>query len=98
MKVINPRPIPPKGSYVDSKGKRRIRLAIDIMVNHGQRFFDTFRYAAPVVFDITLGKYVIRLDHVKRDLMRQYESLRHRSDVVICIADAKPMPPLPSFR
>lgn len=44
-------PTPPEGSYVDSNGKRWITLDIDIMVNHGERFFCTFRYTAPVTFD-----------------------------------------------
>lgn len=48
-------PTPPEGSYVDSNGKRWITLDIDIMVNHGERFFCTFRYTAPVTFDYEIG-------------------------------------------
>ena len=81
-------PTPPEGSYVDSNGKRWITLDIDIMVNHGKRFFCTFRYTAPVTFDYEIG-WLTMLDNLQDALYKRYTSLQHRDDVRIILGDAK---------
>ena len=85
--MLHPIP-PPEGSYVDSNGKRWITLDIDIMVNHGERFFCTFRYTAPVTFDYEIG-WLTMLDNLQDALYKRYTSLQHRDDVRIILGDAK---------
>ena len=46
---------PPEDSFLDSMGRRHIRLDVDIMTCNGMRFFTTFRYTAPVSFDFSQG-------------------------------------------
>ena len=46
---------PPEHSFIDSMGRRHIRLDVDIMKCNGARYFTTFRYTAPVSFDFSQG-------------------------------------------
>lgn len=46
---------PPEHSFLDSMGRRHIRLDVDIMTCNGMRYFTTFRYTAPVSFDFSQG-------------------------------------------
>lgn len=46
---------PPEYSFLDSMGRRHIRLDVDIMTCNGTRYFTTFRYTAPVSFDFSQG-------------------------------------------
>ena len=46
---------PPKYSFRDNMGRRYIKLDIDIMTCNGKKYFTTFRYTAPVSFDLSMG-------------------------------------------
>ena len=48
---------PPQYSFLDNMGRRYIKLDIDIMTCNGMRYFTTFRYTAPVSFDLSMGGY-----------------------------------------
>ena len=53
---------PPEHSFLDSMGRRHIRLDVDIMTCNGMRYFTTFRYTAPVSFDFSQGWVRIAAD------------------------------------
>ena len=87
-------------STVDSWGNRTILLAIDIMVEHGERFYCTFRWKAPLEFSFSRGWHVDG-EGLEEALYKTYPTLRNRKDVLICLADAKPIRPsltVPSHR
>lgn len=80
--------LPPEYSFLDSMGRRHIRLDVDIMTCNGTRFFTTFRYTAPVSFDFSQG-WVTDCSGLPDSLFEQYPTLAHRKDIRICLNDAK---------
>lgn len=80
---------PPKHSFVDGNGQRFIFLDIDIMLRNGERFFTTFRYKAPVHYDFYLGQWCVEADGLSDELNIKYSFLRNRTDVRICLNEAK---------
>ena len=79
---------PPEHSFLDSMGKRHIRLDVDIMTCYGTRFFTTFRYTAPVYLDFSQG-WVTDCSGLPDSLFEKYPTLAHRKDIRICLNDAK---------
>ena len=79
---------PPEHSFIDSMGRRHIRLDVDIMKCNGARYFTTFRYTAPVSFDFSNG-WVVDCSGLPDSLFDKYPTLSHRNDIRICINDAK---------
>lgn len=78
---------------MDSDGNRTATLLIDVMVEHGERFFCTFRYKAPVCLDLSAGWH-IDYTGLMSQLIDRYPSLGKRDDVVICLEDAVIVKPL----
>ena len=81
---------PPEYSVVDSWGNRTMLLDIDIMIEHGERFFRTFRYKAPVRLDLKIGWYV-DCETLSDEVDKAYPYLKARNEVRICLTDAKPV-------
>lgn len=79
---------PPEYSFLDSNGRRHIRIDVDIMTCNGTRYFTTFRYTAPVSFDFSQG-WVTDCSGLTDSLFEKYPTLSHRNDIRICINDAK---------
>ena len=79
---------PPEYSFLDSMGRRHIRLDVDIMKCNGARYFTTFRYTAPVSFDFSRG-WVVDCNGLPDSLFEKYPTLVHRKDIRICLNDAK---------
>lgn len=79
---------PPEHSFLDNTGRRYIKLDIDIMTCNGTKFFTTFRYTAPVLFDFSQG-WVTDCSGLPNSLFDKYPTLSHRKDISICINDAK---------
>lgn len=79
---------PPEHSFLDSIGRRYIRLDIDIMTCYGEKFFTTFRYTAPVSLDFSHG-WVTDCSGLPDSLFEKYPTLSHRNDIRICLNDAK---------
>ena len=79
---------PPEHSFLDNTGRRYIKLDIDIMTCNGTKFFTTFRYTAPVLFDFSQG-WVTDCSGLQDRLFDKYPTLSHRKDIRICLNDAK---------
>lgn len=48
----------PKGSWLDMKGQRWMKVAIDVMIGGG-KFLRQITMTFPVNFDMALGKYMV---------------------------------------
>ena len=79
---------PPEYSFLDSMGMRHIIIDVDIMTCNGTRYFTTFRYTAPVSFDLSHG-WVTDCSGLPDSLFEKYPTLANRNDIRICINDAK---------
>ena len=81
---------PPQYSFLDNMGRRYIKLDIDIMTCNGMRYFTTFRYTAPVSFDLSMGGvWVTDLGGLPDSIFEKYPTLARRDDIRICLNDAK---------
>ena len=81
---------PPEHSFLDSMGRRHIRLDVDIMTCNGMRYFTTFRYTAPVSFDLSMGGgWAADLSGLPDSIFEKYPTLASRDDIRICLNDAK---------
>lgn len=67
----------PKGSWLDMKGQRWMKVAIDVMIGGG-KFLRQIMMTFPVNFDMALGKYMVDMgdmdDFIDR-VNQQYPSL-----------------------
>lgn len=67
----------PKGSWLDMKGQRWMKVAIDVMIGGG-KFLRQITMTFPVNFDMALGKYMVDMgdmdDFIDR-VNQQYLSL-----------------------
>lgn len=67
----------PKGSWLDMKGQRWMKVAIDVMIGGG-KFLRQITMTFPVNFDMALGKYMVDMgdmdDFIDR-VNQQYPSL-----------------------
>lgn len=67
----------PKGSWLDMKGQRWMKVAIDVMIVGG-KFLRQITMTFPVNFDMALGKYMVDMgdmdDFIDR-VNQQYPSL-----------------------
>ena len=82
---------PPKHSFLDNMGRRYIKLDIDIMTCNGEKYFTTFRYTAPVSFDLSIrgGVWAADLSGLPDSIFEKYPTLARRDDIRICLNDAK---------
>lgn len=66
-----------KGSWLDKKGQRWIKVAIDVMIGGG-KFLRQITMTFPVNFDVALGKYMVDMgdmDDFRDRVNQQYPSL-----------------------
>lgn len=67
----------PKGSWLDKKGQRWMKVAIDVMIGGG-KFLRQITMTFPVNFDVALGKYMVDMgdmDDFRDRVNQQYPSL-----------------------
>nr|DAF96641.1 MAG TPA: hypothetical protein [Siphoviridae sp. ctfrT39]DAG03863.1 MAG TPA: hypothetical protein [Siphoviridae sp. ct0vA12] len=68
----------PKGSWLDKKGQRWMKVAIDVMIGGG-KFLRQITMTFPVNFEMALGKYMVDMGDMNdfRDRVnQQYPSLK----------------------
>ena len=79
-----------KGTVYKKKISIVSKLDIDIMTCNGMRYFTTFRYTAPVSFDLSMGGvWVTDLGGLPDSIFEKYPTLARRDDIRICLNDAK---------
>ena len=67
----------PKGAWLDKKGQRWMKVAIDVMIG-GDKFLRQITMTFPVNFDMTFGKYMVDMgdmDDFRDRVNQQYPSL-----------------------
>lgn len=69
----------PKGSWLDMKGQRWMKVAIDVMIG-GCKFLRQITMTFPVNFDMALGKYMVDMGDMDdfRDRVNQQYPLLER--------------------
>lgn len=69
----------PKGSWLDKKGQRWMKVAIDVMIGGGGKFLRQITMTFPVNFEMALGKYMVDMgdmDDFRDRVNQQYPSLK----------------------
>ena len=67
----------PKGSWLDQKGQRWMKVVFDVMILGG-KFLRQITMTFPVNFDMALGKYIVDMgdmDDLRDRVNQQYPSL-----------------------
>lgn len=67
-----------KGSWLDKKGQRWMKVAIDVMIGGG-KFLRQITMTFPVNFEMALGKYMVDMgdmDDFRDRVNQQYPSLK----------------------
>ena len=67
----------PKGSWLDQKGQRWMKVVFDVMIGGG-KFLRQITMTFPVNFDMALGKYIVDMgdmDDLRDRVNLQYPSL-----------------------
>ena len=67
----------PKGSWLDKKGQRWMKVVFDVMIGGG-KFLRQITMTFPVNFDMALGKYMVdmgNMDDFRDRVNLQYPSL-----------------------
>ena len=67
----------PKGSWLDQKGQRWMKVVFDVMIGGG-KFLRQITMTFPVNFDMALGKYMVdmgNMDDFRDRVNMQYPSL-----------------------
>lgn len=68
----------PKGSWLDKKGQRWMKVAIDVMIGGG-KFLRQITMTFPVNFEMALGNYMVDMgdmDDFRDRVNQQYPSLK----------------------
>lgn len=68
----------PKGSWLDQKGQRWMKVVFDVMIGGGGKFLRQITMTFPVNFDMALGKYMVDMgdmDDLRDRVNQQYPSL-----------------------
>lgn len=66
----------PKGSWLDQKGQRWMKVVFDVMI--GGKFLRQITITSPVNFEMALGKYMVDMgdmDDFRDRVNQQYPSL-----------------------
>ena len=69
----------PKGSWLDQKGQRWIKVAFDVMIGGG-KFLRQITMTFPVNLDLSLRKYIVDFGDAsdfRGKVNQQYPSLQH---------------------
>ena len=67
----------PKGSWLDQKGQRWMKVVFDVMIGGG-KFLRQITMTVPVNFEMSLGKYMVDMgdmDDLRDRVNQQYPSL-----------------------
>ena len=67
----------PKGSWLDQKGQRWMKVVFDVMIGGG-KFLRQITMTFPVNFEMALGKYMVDMgdmDDLRDRVNQQYPSL-----------------------
>ena len=67
----------PKGSWLDQKGQRWMKVVFDVMIGGG-KFLRQITMTFPVNFEMALGKYIVDMgdmDDFRDRVNQQYPSL-----------------------
>lgn len=67
----------PKGSWLDQKGQRWMKVVFDVMIGEG-KFLRQITMTFPVNFEMSLGKYLVDMgdmDDLRDRVNQQYPSL-----------------------
>ena len=67
----------PKGSWLDKKGQRWMKVVFDVMIGGG-KFLRQITMTFPVNFDMALGKYMVDMgdmDDLRDRVNQQYPSM-----------------------
>ena len=73
----------PKGSWLDKKGQRWMKVVFDIMSGGGEKFIRQIDLAFPYNFDFGLKKYVVNMDdygNLRNIVLQKYPSLARYGD------------------
>ena len=68
----------PKGSWLDQKGQRWMKVVFDVMIGGG-KFLRQITMTFPVNFEMALGKYMVDMgdmDDLRDRVNQQYPSLK----------------------
>ena len=68
----------PKGSWLDQKGQRWMKVVFDVMIGGGGKFLRQITMTFPVNFEMALGKYMVDMgdmDDLRDRVNQQYPSL-----------------------
>ena len=68
----------PKGSWLDQKGQRWMKVVFDVMIGGGKKFLRQITMTFPVNFEMALGKYMVDMgdmDDFRDRVNQQYPSL-----------------------
>lgn len=68
----------PKGSWLDQKGQRWMKVVFDVMIGGG-KFLRQITMTFPVNFEMALGKYMVDMgdmDDFRDRVNQQYPSLK----------------------
>lgn len=69
----------PKGSWLDQKGQRWMKVIFDVMIGGG-KFLRQITMTFPVNLDLSLGNYLVDMGDVsdfRGKVNQQYPSLQH---------------------
>ena len=69
----------PKGSWLDQKGQRWMKVVFDVMIGGG-KFLRQITMTFPINFDMALGKYMVDFGDAsdfRGKVNQQYPSLQH---------------------
>lgn len=75
---------PPKGSWLDSNGKRWCNVIFDVMADGGTRFIRQITVTLGLHFDLSEGMYVIDYElgqPLTDEILRQYPSIASVRDL-----------------
>ena len=81
----------PKGSWLDQKGQRWMKITFDVMIGGG-KFLRQITMTFPVNLDLSLRKYIVDFGDAsdfRGEVNRQYPSLQHIRNITFLPAGNK---------
>ena len=75
----------PKGSWLDQKGQRWMKVVFDVMIGGG-KFLRQITMTFPVNFEMALGKYMVDMgdmDDLRDRVNQQYPSLERLRNLTL---------------
>ena len=81
----------PKGSWLDQKGQRWMKITFDVMIGGG-KFLRQITMTFPVNLDLSLRKYIVDFGDAsdfRGKVNQQYPSLQHIRNITFLHAENK---------